>query len=337
MNIREIAKRANVSVATVSRVLNHPESVALTTRKRIENIIKEEEYTPNWFARGLNFNKTGTIGLMIPHVLNAVHMETAKGVEDVAYQKGYTTFMCNMEDDVAKERHYLQHLIMRKVDGIILISSTLEEKDFDVIRNHKIPFVLIGREKKETEISTVNIDCEKGARQAIGHFLQIGYTKIAILIGDSRGIDREQKTKGYRESLEEAGIPLRDEDMRVVRDSVEGGYLGAKQIIQSGRIPQGIFATSDSVALGAIDAVHDLGLSIPQDIGVIGFDNIKYGSLVTPKLTTVEVPHHKMGVYGARLLFDHIEEENGYRQIILQTKMKIRKSCGHNERIGEMF
>ncbi|MEG0157225.1 MAG: LacI family DNA-binding transcriptional regulator, partial [Anaerovoracaceae bacterium] len=157
MNIRQIAKRAEVSVATVSRVLNHPESVAAKTREKIEKIIAEEEYTPNWFARGLNFNKTGTIGLMIPHILDSVHMETAKGVEDVAHQKGYITFMCNAEEDEEKERRYLEQLIKRRVDGIILISSTLGEEAILNAMEQNVPIVFVGASKFNPGLSTVRV------------------------------------------------------------------------------------------------------------------------------------------------------------------------------------
>ena len=130
MNIKQIAKAAGVSVATVSRVLNHPENVAPKTREKIQKIIEDKEYKPNWFAQGLNFNRTKTIGLIIPYILNSTYMEIAKGVEDVALQKGYTTFMCNVEKNSRIESEYIEQLLTRKVDGIILMFSFLAGRKF---------------------------------------------------------------------------------------------------------------------------------------------------------------------------------------------------------------
>jgi len=340
MNIREIAKRAGVSVATVSRVLNHPEAVAEKTRKKIEEIISEEEYTPNWFARGLNFNKTGTIGLMIPHVLNSVYMEMAKGVEDVANQKEYTTFMCNAEDDRKKEIHYLDQLIKKRVDGIVLISSMLEAEDLKRVKEQNVPLVMVGGCKSNPGFDSVNIDCRLGAEEAVNHLINIGYTKIAILCSKTESHDNKEKIAGYRDELDRVGIPIRSEYIKRVENSIEGGYLGAKKLMEINERPQAIFTTSDNIAFGVMDAIKDKDLLIPEQVAVVGFDNVRLSNLVSPRINTVDTPLHKMGVYGARLLFDIIEDEkkqNEPRTIILQTKLKIRKSCGHKERIGEMF
>lgn len=341
MNIRHIAKQAGVSVATVSRVLNHPENVAPKTREKIEKIIAETEYTPNWFARGLNFNKTGTIGLMIPHILNSVHMEIAKGVEDVAHQKEYIALMCNVENDAAKEKRYLDQLIKRRVDGIIFICSSLEAEDFQLVQEQKIPVVLIGEHKNNPGLHMVSIDCQQASKKAIKHLLDSGHEKIAMLYGTDPRVENEYKIAGYKKALKEADLPFARDYLREVENSIEGGYLGAKKLAEMKEPPRAIFASSDYIAFGAMDALRDKGLSIPEDMAVMGFDNVRMSNLVEPKLTTVEVPFHKMGVYGARLLFDIIEgeeEENAEpKTILLQSKLKIRKSSGHKERIGEMF
>ena len=341
MNIRHIAKQAGVSVATVSRVLNHPENVAPKTREKIEKIIAETEYTPNWLARGLNFNKTGTIGLMIPHILNSVHMEIAKGVEDVAHQKEYIALMCNVEHDAAKEKRYLDQLIKRRVDGIIFICSSLEKKDFQLVQEQKIPVVLIGEHKNSLGLHVVSIDCKQSAKKAVNHLLESGHEKIAMLYGTEPQIENEYKMAGYKQALKEAELPFVRDYLREVENTIEGGYLGAKKLAELADPPRAIFASSDYIAFGAMDAIKDKGLKIPDDMAVMGFDNVRMSNLVEPKLTTVEVPLHKMGVYGARLLFDIIEgeeePETEPKTILLQSKLKIRKSSGHKERIGEMF
>jgi DNA-binding LacI/PurR family transcriptional regulator len=341
MNIRHIAKKAGVSVATVSRVLNHPDSVAPATKEKIEKIIEETEYIPNWFARGLNFNKTATIGLVIPHILNSEHMEIVKGAEDVAHQKDYTSLLCNVEYDVKKEKKYIDNLIKRRVDGILLISSLLSEKDIVAIMDQGIPVVHVGEVTWERNLPVVSIDSKEAAYNATRHLLECGQTKIGILHGYTPTVENSRKVKGYEKALKEEKIPIREEYKIQVEDNIEGGYLGAKRFMDLPDPPTAIFATSDLIAFGVMDAMKDNNINIPDKLSLVGFGNIRMSNLVEPKLTTIEKPLHKMGVVGARLLFDLIEGKtegaNEVKHIQLQSKLKIRKSCGHKERIGEMF
>lgn len=337
MNIKQIAKAAGVSVATVSRVMNHPETVAPATKEKIERVMKEAEYTPNWFAQGLNFNKTRTIGVVIPHMLNTSYMEVAGGIEEVARMKGYITFMCNVEKDPQMERDYISQLITRRVDGIILLFSALDAEYISMIEAEKIPVVLIGENKENPKTNSVKIDCRTGAAEMIAHLIDVGHRSIGFLCGQ----DPEQETRemviGYRNILKANGIRSDDSLIQKSENSIEGGYIGVKKMIAKG-LPQAIFATSDEIAYGAMDALKDSGYSIPGDVAVTGFGNNRMSNLVEPKLTTVELPLRKMGIYGARVLFDMIDgDPTEERHIILRTRMRVRKSCGHKERIGEMF
>lgn len=344
MNIKQIAKAAGVSVATVSRVLNHPDSVAPKTRDRIQKVIEEAEYKPNWFARGLNFNKTKTIGLLIPHILNTMYMEIAKGVEDVAKQKGYITFMCNVEKKPNMEKNYVEHLLTRRVDGIILMFSSLDEKYIKRIEEHDVPVVLIGEHKSAGHFNSVKVDCAIGANVTVQQLIDNGHESIGILYGNDPEKESMQMVDGYKAVLKKNGMEIKSKFIKKVENTIEGGYLGAKKMMAEGP-PRAIFATSDVIAYGVMDAIKDNNMKVPGDIAVAGFGNSRMSNLVEPKLTTMELPFHKMGVYGARLLFDLIEDEGkgdekdaeNVREIILQTKLRIRKSCGHNERIGEMF
>lgn len=346
MNIKQIAKAAGVSVATVSRVMNHPENVAPKTRDKILKIMEEEEYKPNWFAQGLNFNKTKTIGLVIPHMLNTMYMEIAKGVEDVAQQKGYITFMCNVEKDRDIEKNYIEQLLTRRVDGIILMFSSLDEKFIKTVEEQGVPVVLIGEGKCAEAFNTVKVDCKLGAEKMVEQLIENGHESIGILYGNDPEQESADMLEGYKNVLKKHNIKILDEYIKSVENTIEGGYLGAKKLMADGA-PKAIFTTSDEIAYGAMDAIKDADLKVPEDIAVAGFGNARMSNLVEPKLTTVELPFHKMGVYGARLLFDLIEAEDRDdeeikgedepRKIILQTKLRIRKSCGHKERIGEMF
>jgi DNA-binding LacI/PurR family transcriptional regulator len=330
-------------VATVSRVLNHPENVAEPTKEKIEAVMKAEGYTPNWFARGLNLGRTDAIGLMIPHILNPGDMEIAKGVEDVARQNGYTTLLCNAENDAGKERDYIVSLLARKVDGIVLISSLLENRDVHGIVDRGVPVVLVGENRDIRDVPIVRVDCKAAARAAALHLIENGYRRIAAVGGITPELENRYKLEGYEQAFRENGIPPRPERMIRVENSAEGGYAAGKKLLEIGESPNGILASSDMIAIGAMTAIREAGARIPEDVSVVGFDNISMSYWVEPKLTTMEKPLHKMGVMGARLLFDLIdmtgEERRGAAQrvIILEQKLKIRKSSGHKERIGEMF
>lgn len=355
MNIKQIAKKAGVSVATVSRVLNHPENVAPATREKIQKIMEQEGYTPNWFAQGLNFNRTRTIGLVIPQTMNSSNMEIANGIEEVARQKGYITFICNIEKDSKIERDYIDHLITRKVDGLILMYSSLNDEYMSWIKSEKIPTVLIGEIEKRSDWNSVVVDCRDGAVNMTAHLIECGHKSIGILCGK----DPEQESKailqGFKNVLKANGMKSPADYIYEVDNTIQGGYIGAKKMIAEKTSPDSqrpgdrldaIFATSDEIAYGAMDAIKDSGLRIPEDIAVAGFGNNKMSNLMEPKLTTVDEPYRLMGIYGARILFDLIEEKaskdtgsskRAPEHIILKTKMRVRKSCGHKERIGEMF
>ena len=337
MNIKQIAKTAGVSVATVSRVMNHPETVAPATKAKIEKVMKEAGYKPNWFAQGLNFNTTKTIGIVIPHMLTQSYMEIANGIEEVARMRGYITFMCNVQKDVQTEREYITQLMNRRVDGIILMFSAMEDEYVKRILKEKIPLVFIGEHKGLPKMSSVRVDCRAEAAEMVAHLIEVGHRSIGFLQGHDPEQEAMQQFNGYRNLLKANGIKVDERLIVKTENSIEGGYIGVKRLIAASA-PEAIYATSDEIAYGAMDALKDSGFRIPQDIAVVGFGNDRMSNLIEPKLTTVELPLRKMGIYGARILFDKISgEATEERQIVLRSRMRIRKSCGHKERIGEMF
>ncbi|MCC5908843.1 MAG: LacI family DNA-binding transcriptional regulator [Clostridiaceae bacterium] len=340
-NIREVAKQAGVSVATVSRVLNHPESVSATTMELVLATMEKMQYTPNGFARSLALNRSSTIALLIPNILNPLYPQIAKGVEDVAHQKGYNILLCNTEENKEKERDYLDMLIEKRVGGFILTSSQLENKDLQKIKNQNVPFVMVGRNIEDIDANMVFTDYYMGAYQITQHLIEVGYSKIAHITGSLNQIENLEKRRGYEKALEEAGISLQSQYIVEGNNEIEGGYLGAKKLLKSKEKPQAIFAANDLMAIGAIDAIKSSGLHIPEDVAIVGFDDITMAALIEPKLTTISQPVYKMGLIAARLLFESIEngqQEDGFQQkIFLQPKLKVRKSCGHENRVREIF
>lgn len=341
MNIKSIAKKAGVSVATVSRVLNHPDAVAPDTKEHILSIMESLDYKPNWMARGLKLNRTGAIALLIPEITDLSYMEIAKGVEDVAHQKNYNIMLCATEDDRNKEKGYIENFIARKVDGIILVSTYLKRNDLAQIKKQNISVVIIGKNEELAGENLVYTDYKAAAAEAARHLIEIGYRKIGMIHGSRPKIENTDKLEGFRNTMEEEGLSCPAERILEAENSIEGGFLAASKLLNLKDRPEAIFITSDLMAIGAMEKFKQSGLNIPQDIAVVGFDNLKISGYLEPKLTTVTKPVYRMGLVAARLLFDIMEDENQEdnepQEILIQSKLKVRKSCGHKDRVKEIF
>lgn len=340
MDIREIAKKAGVSVATVSRVQNHPETVAQATREKVQAIIDECNYTPNWFARGMNLGKAETIGIIVPDILNPSYMEIIKGIEDIMAESGYITLICDGSCDAQKEEESIDNLLKRNTDGLIIISSSISKEKLLSIKSKGIPIVSIGESNACKDIDTVKIDYEKASYKATKHLINIGYDKIAIINGPKDKKENELRLDGFKKALESNNVKIEKNYILHSEVSLDEGYLLAKKLLKLKNPPRAIFATNDIFAFSVMAALRDSNIKVPEEVAVIGFDNINLSRMIESKLTTIINPLHKQGVLGARLLIDIInnQEDDGFTQeIVLETKIKIRKSCGYGQRIGEIF
>ena len=340
MNIKAVAKKAGVSVATVSRVLNHPESVANPTKEHILEVMNSLDYTPNWFARGLKLNKTNVIALMVPEILDQGYMEIAKGVEDVAKQKKHSILLCSTEEDRAKELENIENFILRKIDGLIIVSSVLNKKDLSQFKKTKMPIVFIGRNKEQKGLNVVYTNYKEATTEAINHLIEVGHKNIGMVYGSRPKSENMEKLEGYKSAILAAKLKMVEGNIVEEENTIDGGYLAVSKILSQKDKPDAIFASSDNMAIGAMEKIKQLGLKIPEDIAVIGFDNLKISGYLEPKLTTVAKPMYRMGLIAARLLFDIMEENNGEnepQEILIQSKIKVRKSCGHKDRLSEIF
>lgn len=341
MNIKSVAKKAGVSVATVSRVLNHPDAVAPDTKEHILSVMESLNYKPNWMARGLKLNRTGAIALLIPEITDLGYMEIAKGVEDVAHQKNYNIMLCATEDDRNKEKDYIENFITRKIDGMILVSTYLKKSDITQIKNQGIPVVLIGKNEELAGENLVYTDYIAAASEATRHLIEVGHKKIGVIYGSRPKVENRDKLEGWRKSMEDEGLSVPEKYLFEEENSIEGGYLAASKLLNLKDRPGAIFVTSDIMAVGVMEKIKQSGLCIPQDIAVVGFDNLKISGYLEPKLTTVTKPMYRMGLVAARLLFDIMEddsqEDNEPQEILIQSKLKVRKSCGHKDRVKEIF
>ncbi|MEK3888390.1 LacI family DNA-binding transcriptional regulator [Bacillus sp. FSL K6-3431] len=312
VSIKDVAKHAGVSVATVSRVLNDKGYVSVDTRKKVEESIEELKYKPNEVARSLFKKQSKTIGLIVPDIMNPYFPELARAVEDTAAGLGYNVILCNSDEDEEKEQRYLDVLLQKYVDGIIVSSNTLKAK---TIHELNIPVVSIDREISK-DIPTIVVDNKKGARMATSFLKKIGRQKIAHIRGPNHVVNAAERCEGYKDVVSKE--PWFKESYIVNGNyHMETSTEVTLQLLQLHPEIDGIFAANDTMAIGTIKAAHQLGLKVPEDISIIGFDGITLSKATTPELTTIAQPMYDLGEKAATMLVRLIEgdqlEKNFYQ------------------------
>jgi LacI family transcriptional regulator len=325
--IKDIAQEAGVSYATVSRALNNKYGVKPATRKRIMALAQARGYTPNAIARGLVKKETLSIGLIIPDISNPFFPQVARGVEDAAKERGYSVFLCNTSYDSDREAHYLNLLVEKRVDGIILASGFQSGEASVNASAGAIPIVSLCARFETVHNSFVVIDNERGGILAIRHLIEQGYESIGF-IGTQREVDVEgQRFKGYRLALEQFNMPYEERHTVTGDLKREGGYEVIRRIIASGDYPRAFFVENDLMALGVIQGIKEEGLRVPEDIAVVGFDDIAFASFPEIGLTTVRQPKFEMGKLAATLLLDTIAEVTTTpKKYILEPELIVRTS-----------
>ena len=337
MNIKEVARQAGVSVATVSRVLNHPELVQPETKTRVLSVMEALHYTPNWFARGLNLGKTRTIALLVSNIERGTDRDLFAGVETVALKKGYATFLCNTHGSAAAEADGLRMVQDRKADGVLLCAPLA---DLSGLHSAGIPCVSIGRPRDALTENCCYINCEEGAFRMTRHLLSLGHRRLVFLLDRSDPEDLRQVAAGCRRAVLEWGGGA---DGRVLptENSIQGGFVAAERLLQSGPPPDALLCDSDELAFGVLKAARDRGVSIPEELGLACLTDSPLCTIVTPALTSLEQPARRLGMVAARMLFDLLENEEFSagvpQEIILQPKLKIRRSCGNRAHISALF
>lgn len=328
VTIKDVAEHAHVSISTVSRVLNnsdHP--VNPETRNRILETIEKLGFYPNAMARSLQGKHTQTIGLIIPDISNPYYPRVVRGVEDVAQKKGYTLILCNTDRSRERTLEYLRVLREKRVDGIIFtgggaVEEAAQENFFD---QQNIATVLIGRHK--TNLPSVRVDNVQAAREACDYLVKLGYHQIIMIAGPESSITARDRLRGYRQSLTANGIMLQKEWIIRGNFEFESGYEAVAKLppldVQAG---MAILAQNDLMAIGAIKALQEKGIKMPEEIAVIGFDNIPLASYISPELSTVAVPAYELGATAMRVLIELLEGKKVPQVTILDAKLIERQS-----------
>ena len=331
VTIKEIANAAGVSIATVSKVVNGKDhNITPATRQRVLETINELNYVPNRIASSMITKNTYTIGLVIPDITNPFFPEVARGVEDYANQAGYHVVLCNSDNNLKKESTYIYMLQEKMVDGIIITSSTSSVRE-ESARNYMkigIPIITVDRDMKDFKTQgKILVDNTKGAFEAVSYMIEKGYKKILHLSGSMNSTPSIQRFEGYKNALKYHNIDF-DPDLYLEGTyDVEWGYEGIKKIMDKKIDFDSVFCGNDLIAIGAMKAIKELRFRIPEDIGIMGFDNIYIAGVVTPSLSTVNQPNYKMGYKAAELLINFIKNPSKPEdEVVLETELIIRES-----------
>ncbi|TBL78367.1 catabolite control protein A [Paenibacillus thalictri] len=333
VTIYDVAREAGVSMATVSRVVNNNPNVKPQTRKKVFEAIERLGYRPNAVARGLASKKTTTVGVVIPDISNSIFSEVARGIEDIANMYHYNIILCNADKRKEKEIRVINTLLEKQVDGLLFMGGAVTEEHIQAFKTSSVPIVLCATADENNTIPSVDIDHEKAAYDAVQVLIQNGHRSIAMISGSlqdpANGYARYQ---GYKKALEEAGIALSEDLVRVGNYRYESGSEATKYFLELPQRPSAIFAATDEMAIGAIHTLQDNGLRVPEDVSVISVDNIRMASMVRPTLTTVAQPMYDIGAVSMRLLtklMNKETKEGDLTQVILPHEVIQRNSVAH--------
>ncbi|MEW9670967.1 catabolite control protein A [Ammoniphilus sp. 3BR4] len=318
ITIYDVAREAGVSMATVSRVVNGNPNVKPTTRKKVLGAIERLGYRPNAVARGLASKKTTTVGVVIPDIASAFFAELARGIDDIASMYKYNIILCDSDQRLEKEVHLINTLLEKQVDGIVFMGREISDEHLQVFNTSSVPVVLAGTKESSEEHPSVNIDHRQAGYDATMRLIQGGHQRIAMVTGPFQdplaGVERFE---GYRQALTDSGISFRQDYVISGKLSYEAGLEAAQAFMSLEEPPTAIFSASDETAVGVIHGMQDMGKSVPQDMEVIGFDNIRLSEMVRPKLTTVVQPMYDLGAVAMRLLTKFMNNEKVDNHIVV--------------------
>ena len=334
--IYDVAKIAGVSPSTVSRVMNFPEIVAGDTRQKVMNAVKELSYIPNMMAANMPRRRTNYIGLIIPDITNIFFSNLVRGVQDVCEKHGYSVLVVNSDDSQEKEGRYLKLLYSRRVDGVILTVAGYREEEFpeeELSLLKKVNIVLIDREINGMTTPIVKVNNFGGAYSAVKYLLTMGHKKILYLAGIEGTKTNHERRKGYLSALKEAHISWKKEltaDFRLDTAYHKIMYYWSK-LENSDELPTAIFAANDLMAIGALKAFTQLKVRVPEEVSIMGFDNIPFSDCTYPPLTTIAQPTYLMGQKAVETLIKLINKKKIKKSIELETELIERGSVSRWE------
>jgi len=329
--IKEIAKRARVSIGTVSNVINNSAVVSPRRRERVLATIRELDYHPNHVARSLKVKQTRMLGMVISDITNPFFPQLVRGAEDVALRHNYLLITFNTDDKIDREKQVLAVLRARRVDGILLVVAPGTGSHGHILNAVKagIPTVCLDRLPVGVNVDSVSVDNIGGTRTCVQHLIAMGHRRIGIVTGPTVLQTARERFQGYTEALKKAGIPIKSELIREGDFRLESGQALGRELLASGDRPSAVFVSNNMMALGTLRAMEELGLRCPEDVAIAMFDDFPLADAFRPRLTAVAQPAYSIGYRGAELLIQRIEKkrlDQSPIRIHLGTELKIRDS-----------
>ena len=327
VTLEDVAKKAQVSASTVSRVLSGKVAVAPDTAKRVRQAVQELEYQPNLLAQGLKGTSLRTIGILLPNVRSLAFPAALRGIEDVAHQAGYTVVFCDTDEDPEKERLYIRNLKQRLIDGLILTTAHPDNPNLADLVAEEFPVVALVRHLEGVSDAII-VDNRAGAYEATKYMLSRGIRRLWVLNGDPKLLLYKERCEGIRQAYQEENISWDQVQIFSTLYDTEDSYRKVQELLQTEALPEGIFALNDPKAIGALRALTEAGISVPEQVSVFGFDDLDVAPWLSPALTTVAQPFYQMGQEACQRLIERIttKEKLPIVQQILPAKLMIRES-----------
>lgn len=322
-NIRDVAGEAGLSIASVSRVLNDPTYGSAETRNRVMRAVKRLGYRPNNIAQSMVRGRTNILALIIPDVRNPFFTSVARGLEDAALEKGYRVMLCNTDEDIGRQRNYLEVVRSKIVDGFAISVASDDDKAFRGICAEETPFVFIDRTCPGITADAVVVDNRAGARAAVEHLRSLGHDRIGMIAGKRDTLPGRERLEGYLEASGGGEELVRDGGF-----TMQGGYEATQSLIRER--PTAIFVSNNAMTIGCLRALAEARIKVPDEVGLVGFDDSEWAEFFTPPLTVVRQPTYEMGKLAGDLLLSRLggslSEE--CKRIVLKPELVIRRSCG---------
>jgi LacI family transcriptional regulator len=331
VTIKDVASRAGVSPMTVSRVINDSDRVSPETQRRVQEAIAELGYIPSRLARGLSGRRTGTLAVIVPDVANPFFTLIVRAAEEVARRSSYRVILCDTRADLAVERDVIEELIAHRVEGIAIAPvSDRSKPHLARLARFGVPFVLIDRTVTGIDGDAVVGDSVGGAQRLVEHLVGLGHRRIGLIVENDEVSSARERRRGYESALEVAGLPLDPALVVEATPDPDGGFDGMGRLLSTENPPSAVFAVNNLVALGAIEAVRDAGLQVPDNVALVCFDDIELASRLYPFLTALEQPAERFGTLGTQLLLERIQGRGPGHQnvVVLPGRLTVRRSCG---------
>jgi LacI family transcriptional regulator len=332
VTIGQVAERAGVSISTVSRVLNDLDRVHPQTRQRVLTVVRELRYQPSALARGLAIQRTQMLGFVIPTLSDPFYLDIVRGVEEAAAAASHNLLVVS-QFSARDDRRYLQLFDQRQVDGMVLVGVAVPPEELARLAAQGFPVAVLQQEVGDG-VFTFLADNYGGARDLAEHLLGLGYRHIAYIAGSDHTPDNAERLRGLKDALAAHGLSLPEACVAQGDYSRKSGYRAMQRLLAQGPRPEAVFAANDQMALDAVLAIRDHGLRVPEDVAVVGFDDISLAAYVTPPLTTVRQPAFDLGYRAARAVLGALQEPVAPQRVVLPTQLVVRQSCGSALRSG---